>query len=157
MLTFEKKLAIIESFPELKRKDVSLKRVNFQYEESASDKKNVVYHLHPNGNGFVYAEHLNGYDKDPKGMVNIRDFSEPELKEILEKSIESLAPKSVEELAIVGEMDEERWINADGHTLVLINEDDMWNVYAGLNLDGTFPSYNEAKQYLLEEGFNLER
>ncbi|WP_075981186.1 hypothetical protein [Bacillus massilinigeriensis] len=156
MLTFEQKLAIIESYPELKRKDVSLKRVNFHYEESVSEKKNVVYHLHPNGNGFVYAEYLSGYDKDQKGMVNIRDFSESELRTIIEKSIQSLAPKSVEETAIVGELEEERWKNSEGHTLIVINEDDMWNVYAGLNLDGTFPSYNEAKQYLIEEGFSRD-
>ena len=75
MLTFEEKLAIIESFPELERKDVSMGRINFHYEASASDKKNVVYHLHPNGNGFVYGAELNGYKKNDKGMVNIRDFS----------------------------------------------------------------------------------
>lgn len=46
MLSFEEKLQIIESFSELQRNDVSLKRVNFQYIESGSDKKNVVYHLH---------------------------------------------------------------------------------------------------------------
>ncbi len=34
MLTFEEKLSIIESFPELERKNVSLKRVNFHFEES---------------------------------------------------------------------------------------------------------------------------
>jgi hypothetical protein len=153
MLTFEQKLSIIEAYPKLTRKDVSLKRVNFHYEESGSDKKNVVYHLHPNGNGFVYAEYLDGYDVDEKGMVNIRDFTEEELRNIINESIESLAPRPVIEQAIVGDEEEERWINADNHTLILIYEDEMWNVYAGLNLDGTFPSYNEAKQYLEEEGF----
>lgn len=39
MFTFEEKLAIIESFPELTRKDVSLKRVNFHYEESVQEKR----------------------------------------------------------------------------------------------------------------------
>ncbi len=39
MLTFEEKLSIIESFPELERKNVSLKRVNFHFEESRLDKK----------------------------------------------------------------------------------------------------------------------
>ena len=34
MLTFEQKQEIIESFPELTRKDVSIKRVNYHYEES---------------------------------------------------------------------------------------------------------------------------
>ena len=152
MLTFEDKLAIIESFPELKRQDVSLKRVNFHYEGSMSDKKNVVYHLHPNGNGFVYAEKLDGYDTDQKGMVNIRDFSEEELRTVIQQSIDSLSVNE-KEAAIIGDAEEERWINEEGHTLIMIQEDDMWNVYAGLNLDGTFPSYNEAKQYLDEEGF----
>jgi hypothetical protein len=152
MLTFEEKLSIIESFPELKRKDVSLKRVNFHYEESESDKKNVVYHLHPNGNGFVYAEKVEGYATDNKGMVNIRDFNEEELRTIIEKSIKSLQYTEIESGDHI-EHQEETWINAEYQTLTLVNEDDMWNVYAGNNLDGTFPSYNEAKQYLDEEGF----
>jgi hypothetical protein len=153
MLTFEEKLAIIETFPELERKNVSLGRVNFHFEGSMYDKKNVVYHLHPNGNGFVYAEFLSGYDLDPKGMVNIRDFSAEELKTIISQSIKSLSPNTDVESAIIEDNDEERWINSENHTLILVNEDDMWNVYAGLNLDGTFLSYNEAKQYLEEEGF----
>ncbi|CAM3766382.1 hypothetical protein [Mesobacillus thioparans] len=153
MLTFEQKLSIIESFPELERKSVSLGRVNFHYADSIYDKKNVVYHLHPNGNGFVYGEFLEGYDFDAKGMVNIRDFTAKELKSIIELSIKSLSPDSTIESAIIEDNEEERWINAENHTLILVHEDDMWNVYAGLNLDGTFLSYNEAKQYLEEEGF----
>ena len=153
MLTFEEKLAIIETFPELERKNVSLGRVNFHFEGSMYDKKNVVYHLHPNGNGFVYAEFLSGYDLDPKGMVNIRDFTAEELKTIIGQSIKSLSHNTDVESAIIEDNDEERWINSENHTLILVNEDDMWNVYAGLNLDGTFLSYNEAKQYLEEEGF----
>ncbi len=94
MLSFEEKLAIVESFPQLTRKNVSLGRVNFHYEESAADKKIVVYHLHPNGNGFVYAENINGYEPDEKGMVNIRDFSAKELRNIIEQSIQSLAPRT---------------------------------------------------------------
>ena len=156
MLTFEEKLAVIESFPELQRKSVSLGRVNFQYEESVTEKKNVIYHLHPNGNGFVYGENLDGYAKDNKGMVNIRDFSKQDLRSIIQQSIQSLSKRTVSEEAIIGDVEEERWINAENHTLIIMNEDDMWNVYAGLNLDGTFPSYNEAKQYLLEEGFRKQ-
>lgn len=153
MLTFEEKLAIAESFPELQRKNVSLGRVNFHFEESVSDKKNVIYHLHPNGNGFVYGELLREYDTDERGMVNIRDFSEDELRTIIEKSIVSLS-RTLEEAAIVEDHPEEKWKNDEGHTLILVNEDDMWNVYAGLNLDGTFNSYGEAAEYLHEEGFH---
>lgn len=157
MLSFEEKLQIIESFPQLTRRDVSLGRVNFHYEESDYDKKTVVYHLHPNGNGFVYAEYLDEYEPDQKGMVNIREFTAKELRKIIEQSIESLAPRSNIESAIVGESEEEEyWINEENFTLILIYEDEMWNVYAGLNLDGTFPSYNEAAQYLKEEGFRLK-
>jgi hypothetical protein len=83
MLTFEEKLSIIESFPELERKNVSMGRINFHYEASAYDKKNIVYHLHSNGNGFVYGAELNGYKKNDKGMVNIRDFSADELRTII--------------------------------------------------------------------------
>ncbi|MBM6619445.1 hypothetical protein [Bacillus suaedaesalsae] len=150
MLTFEQKLTIIETFPELTRKDVSLKRVNFQYEESLHDKKNVVFHLHPNGNGYVYSELLEGFSSDEKGMTNIRDFSEEDLRAIIKKSIESLS--NYEEEAQI-DFDEEIWINSEKHTLTLIYEEGMWNVYAGSMLDGTFPSLNEARQYLEEEGF----
>ncbi|MCA1321201.1 hypothetical protein LC085_14865 [Bacillus tianshenii] len=154
MLTFEQKLTIIESFPELERKDVSLKRVNFQFEESLSDKKNVVYHLHPNGNGFVYAKGIKGYRTDEKGMVNIREFSEEELKEVIAKAIEFLSTETTSDASKEAEaFEDEKWANDEGQTLMLVLEDDMWNVYAGPNLDGTFPSYNEAKQYLIEEGF----
>jgi hypothetical protein len=152
MLTFEEKLAIIESFPELERKNVSLGRVNFHYEESATDKKNVVYHLHPNGNGFVFAEYVQGYSPDSKGMVNIRDFSESELRDIIAKSIQSLSGNDAEESQPAARL-EETWSSPSGEALVLIEEDEMWNVYAGLNLDAAFLSYREAKEYLEEEGF----
>ncbi|WP_335869568.1 hypothetical protein [Bacillus sp. 2205SS5-2] len=154
MLTFEQKLSIISTFPQLSEKKVSLGRLNFQYEKSGSDKKNVVYHLHPNGNGFVYAGELSGYEIGQKGMVNIRDYSEDELRTLIEKSIASLAPKSNSEAAIIGDEEEEKWMNKDNHTLILLFEDEMWNVYAGLNLDGTFSTYGEATSYLEEEGFS---
>jgi hypothetical protein len=156
MLTFDEKLAIIESFPELKRKNVSLGRVNFQYEESVTDKKNIVYHLHPNGNGFVYGEPLGGYSTDDKGMVNIRDFSKQELRSIIQQAIQALSPRTIAEEAIIGESEEERWVDSENHTLVVVNEDGMWNIYAGLNLDETFSSYDEAKEYLEEEGFKKQ-
>ncbi|WP_078556009.1 hypothetical protein [Bacillus alkalicellulosilyticus] len=157
MLTFEQKLAIIESFPELERHDVSLNRVNFHYVGGDSDKKNVVYHLHPNGNGFVYAAALKVPNKDPKGMVNIRDFSEEELRSIVKRSIESLQPNAVRELEETLQDIDEVWMDNEGHKLTVVHEDDMWNVNAGEQLDGTFLSYNEAKQYLLEEGFKPKR
>lgn len=147
MLTFEQKLAIMDSFPELEKKEVSLGRVNYHFEESVYDKKNVVYHLHPNGNGFVFAEMIDGnYDIDHKGMVNIRDYSEKELRKIVQQAIDSLKDP---------EYDEETWMNEEGHTLQLVNdfELELWNIYAGDMLDGTFPTYSGATDYLEQEGF----
>ena len=155
MLTFNEKLAIIESFPELERKNVSLGRINFQFEGSISDKKNIIYHLHPNGNGFVYAGMLENYDTDEKGMVNIRDFSEEQLRKVLKQSIQALSPveKTTKEEAIIGDSKEERWVDSEKNLLVLINENDSWNIYFGLNLDASFDTYEEAETFLQEEGF----
>jgi hypothetical protein len=157
MLDYQQKLAIIESFPELEKKEVSLGRVNFRYDGSASEKKNVVYHLHPNGNGYVYAKGIDGYSADKKGMVNIRDFSEEDLKAIIEKSIHALSPEGVYEANTADGVDHQIWTNRDRQTLEIIYENELWNVYAGDLLDGTFMTYNEAKEYLLEEGFEPKK
>jgi hypothetical protein len=145
MLTFEEKLAIIDSFTELERHDVSLGRVNFHFEESIMDKKIVVYRLHPNGNGFVYAELIDDdYPTDAKGMVNIRDFTDQELRKVIGQSIASLSESAPFE---------ETWINASGQTLKVIHDFDLWNIYAGDMLDGTYVSYHGAADYLAQEGF----
>lgn len=146
MLTFEEKLKIIDSFPSLTRKDVSLGRVNFHFEESVQEKKIVVYHLHPNGNGFVYAELIeNDYELDNKGMVNIRDFTEEELRKIISQSIDSLSEK---------EPFEEIWINDDQFILTLLNDFDSWNIYSDELLDASFATYSAAVDYLQQEGFH---
>ncbi|BAU28599.1 hypothetical protein DFP93_105168 [Aneurinibacillus soli] len=152
MLPFEEKLAVIESFPELQRKNVSLGRVNFHYEESSFDKKIVVYHLHPNGNGFVYTGHLPGYDSDDRGLTNIRDYSADDLRSLIHSSIDSLSSDG--KSSATGDGQEERWLGPDNHTLVLIYENELWNVYTGLNLEASFESYEEAKEYMQEEGFH---
>ncbi|ASK62605.1 hypothetical protein CFK37_10795 [Virgibacillus phasianinus] len=149
MLTFEEKLSIINSFPELVRKDISMGRVNFHYEKSALDKKIVVHNLHPNGNGFVYTRNIGDFETDHKGMTNIRDYSESALRDIIKQAIKSLSPSENAEVI----PDDERWINTNEQTLLLTYEDGLWNVYAGQNLDGSFHSYKQATQFLDEEGF----
>ncbi|MCD7034033.1 hypothetical protein LRR81_07265 [Metabacillus sp. GX 13764] len=158
MLTFEEKLAIAESFPELERKDVSLKRVNFHYPDSVFDKKVVIQHLHPNGNGFVFGGHLKNAETDERGFINIRDFSEDALRKIIKDSISSLSENSdaAKESAIIGEGEEQRWIGEDNQTLLLVYEDEWWNVYTGLNLEAAFGSYEEAEDYLMDEGFRRQ-
>lgn len=156
MLTYEQKLAIIESFPELERKDVSLGRMNFHYEGSVHDKKNVVYHLHPNGNGYVYAGQLPGVATDDKGFVNIRDYTEERLRALLRDSIRSLSANSAagKEAAAPAEAAEaERWQGPDNQTLTVTYEDELWYVYAGRSLESAFETYEEVEQYMLEEGF----
>ena len=154
MLTFTEKLAIIESFPQLQRKDVSLGRVNFHFEESVYDKKIVVQHLHPNGNGYVYAGHLPSKETDKKGLVNIRDYSEDELRDLLNKSIDYLSEFQEEQEAVNEYANLEGvWIGPDHQELNLVQEDLLWNVYAGSNLEECFESPVEAERYLDEEGF----
>ncbi|CAM4036312.1 hypothetical protein L1N85_06765 [Paenibacillus alkaliterrae] len=158
MLSFEQKLAIIEAFPELQRKDVSLGRVNFHYEESAHEKKSVVHHLHRSGNGYVFAGLINGVDTDDKGLVNIRDYSEEELRSLIERSISSLSVAPPEKPVSAKKKkrkppQEERWIGPDDAVLTLLFEEDLWYLYAGLNLESAFETYEEAEQYLEEEQF----
>jgi hypothetical protein len=149
MLSFEQKIAIIEQFPELERKNVSLGRVNFHYEESAFEKKTVVYHLHPNGNGFVYAAMVPGYadQTDDKGFVNIREFTAEELQELIKQSIRSLTGGSMPK-------NKERWIGSDHQMLTVFYEDELWYVYSGDQLESAFETYDEVKEYMAEEGFN---
>lgn len=148
MLTFEQKQTIIESYPELTRKDVSLKRVNYHYEESLHDKTVVVQHLHPNGNGFVYVAGIPGYDADDRGLVNIREATEEELRKTISDSIQALSQGEAEEQAV-----EQHWVNDAGEKLVLMEELDAWNLYHGLNLEDSFGDYAEAVAYLKEERF----
>ncbi|RFU62041.1 hypothetical protein [Peribacillus glennii] len=156
MLTFEEKLKIIESFPELERKDVSLGRVNFHFEGSVHEKKLVVQHLHPNGNGFVYAGHLPKKERDNKWFVNIREYSESELRRIVKDSISYLSVPSVSEAggeATAYQELEGKWVGPGKQELTVANEDLLWNVYSGINLEECFESPVEAKRYLKEEGF----
>ncbi|WP_424766513.1 hypothetical protein [Paenibacillus sp. sgz302251] len=158
MLSFEQKLAIMEAFPELERKDVSLGRVNFHYEESQHEKKTVVQHLHRNGNGYVFAGLVDGIETDEKGLVNIRDFNEAELRSLIGKSINSLSIAPPEKPVSSKKKkrkppQEERWTGPDDAILTLLFEEDLWYLYADLNLESVFETYEEAEQYLKEEQF----
>lgn len=148
MLTFEQKQAIIESFPQLTRKDVSMKRVNYHYEDSLYDKTVVVQHLHPNGNGFVYVAGIRGYEADERGLVNIREATEAELRQAVADSIQALSEEKTEAPPV-----EQTWVNGDGEKLVLKEELDAWNIYHGMNLEDSFGDYEEAVAYLKEERF----
>ncbi|MDF2725620.1 MAG: hypothetical protein K0Q59_5297 [Paenibacillus sp.] len=155
MLSFEQKLAVLDCFTELQRKNVSLGRVNYHYEQSVHEKKTVAYHLHPNGNGFVYGALLKGYPTDDKGMVNIRDFTADELRTIVSQSIQSLSTHSREAAAAKAGKPPKRqnWIGPGSHSLTVVFEEDVWYVYSGPNLDVAFETYEEVEQYMREEGY----
>ncbi|WP_432353334.1 hypothetical protein [Sporosarcina sp. A2] len=148
MLTFEEKQTIIESFPELSRNDVSMKRVNYHYADSKFDKTVVVQHLHPNGNAFVYVADVPGYEPDSRGLVNVREASEAELRKTIEDAISGLSEEKPEQ-----EFLEEEWLDGNNSKLELKEEDGAWNIYHGLNLEDSFGDYKEAVDYLREEGF----
>lgn len=154
MLTFEQKQQIIETFPELTRKEVSMKRLNYHYEDSLYEKTVVVQHLHPNGNGFVYVEGIEGYEPDDRGLVNIREASEAELKKTIQDAIRALSTEEAEEEA---ESLEEVWMNAEGQKLTLLEEDNFFNIYHGYNLEESFGDYGDAAAYLIEEKFQLTK
>lgn len=151
MLSFEEKQAIIESFPELTRKEVSMKRLNYHFEDSLYDKTVVVQHLHPNGNAFIYLAGVSGYTSDDRGLVNVREATEIELRKMIQDSIQSLGQAEAEKVQI-----EETWVNGE-NTLMLKEEEGYWNVYHGLNLEDSFGDYEEAIDYLKEEQFSLQR
>ncbi|HEX5565257.1 MAG TPA: hypothetical protein VFX34_09855 [Sporosarcina sp.] len=153
MLTFEQKQQIIEeTFPELARKEVSMKRLNYHYEDSLYDKTVVVQHLHPNGNGFVYVEGIPGYEADDRGLVNIREATEEELIATIRDAIRALSTEEEEEEPI-----EEVWENEQGQKLTLLEEEGFFNIYHGYNLEEGFGDYKEAVDYLKEENFKLSR
>lgn len=149
MLTFEEKQQIIESFPELTKKEVSMKRINYHYEDSLYEKTIVVQHLHPNGNGFVYVANVQGYSPDERGLVNIRDASKEELVQIVKDAIAGLSVVQSEAIPT-----KQLWQNEQGVELELLEEDQFWNLYFGENLEEGFGDYEEAVTYLQEEGFS---
>lgn len=154
MLTFEQKQQIIESYSELERKEISLKRVNYHLKTSLYEKTLVVEKLHPNGNGYVFVGDLSQYETlaDDRHLVNVRDFSEEELRAIIEASIvylteeEEVAPPLIE-----------TWKNRQGEELTLRFDDPDYGVYHGDNVEELFGTYDNAKEYLLEEGFRLKK
>ncbi|QGG53424.1 hypothetical protein [Lysinibacillus pakistanensis] len=154
MLTFEQKQGIIESFSELTKKEISLKRLNYHFMDSLYEKTIVVEKLHPNGNGFVFVGDLLRYEEEAndKGLVNIRDYDEQRLREIIEDAIQYLSEEEDKQEPIV-----EIWQSRDNVQLTLAFEQRSWNVYHGENLEEAFGTYDAAKEYLLEEGFRKKK
>jgi len=90
-LSFDQKRKIFKSFPELSEKIISNGRVNYIFEGSMQDKKVLARELSYTGNGYVYGGYLPEYktEVDARGWINIRDYNEKALKELILKVIES--------------------------------------------------------------------
>lgn len=153
MLTFEQKQLIIESYPQLTKKEISLKRVNYHFEASLYEKTIVVEKLHPNGNGFVFVGDLLKYEKEANdnGLVNIRDYDEASLREIIEASIAYLS-EEIDDSPII-----ENWTSREGTKLQLEFNNRVWNIYHQGNLEESFGTREDAVAYLREEGFHLSK
>ncbi|OCS84536.1 hypothetical protein [Caryophanon tenue] len=153
MLTFEQKQQIIESYSELERKDISLKRVNYHLPTSLYEKTLVVEKLHPNGNGYVFVGDLLAYESmaDERHLVNIREFSEKQLRDILADVIAYLTEEDEPVLPL-----HETWSNREGDVLTVRFDGHDYGVYHGENVEEIFGKYETAKSYLLEEGFRLK-
>jgi hypothetical protein len=94
MLSREKKCEIILSFPNIIQKENANDRIKFDYEASKAPGKEIIRQLSYAGNGYInakYMSHGNGYTIDPRGWINIKEFSEDELRTIIKKVIESMS------------------------------------------------------------------
>lgn len=96
MLSFEKKCAIFESFPELKRKKGTNGRINYDYKGSKVQGKNVAIQLTPTGSGFVVGKYLKGniakkYQLNDREDINITKFTDDRLRTVIQEAIDSMS------------------------------------------------------------------
>ena len=70
------------------------------------------------------------------------------MRKTIADSIQALSQGEDEEQPV-----EQKWVNADGEELILMEELGAWNLYHGLNLEDSFGDYAEALAYLKEEQF----
>ncbi|KMY56617.1 hypothetical protein AA904_15910 [Geobacillus stearothermophilus] len=103
MLSFEHKKAIFRSFKQLQEKPISNNRVNYVYPESLQRGKILARELSPSGNGYVNGKYIDseiikkkGYNVDRRGWINIADFSEEQLREVIEIAMMSMSGKRAE-------------------------------------------------------------
>ena len=90
-LSFDQKRSILQSYPELIEVPKSNNRYSYFFEDSKQPRKVVARELSPTGNGYVYGAYLkdHSYVIDARGWIRIKDFSESELRELVEKAIQS--------------------------------------------------------------------
>lgn len=92
MLSLEEKREILHTFKELREKQDEFGRYFYYFDSSATRKKIVAREFTNSGNGFVYAKPLAEYKSDlfKDGSVCVKDYSDEQLREIVQKSINIL-------------------------------------------------------------------
>jgi hypothetical protein len=97
MLSFEQKKSIFRSFQELQEKPISNHRLNYIYPDSLQKGKILATQLQPSGNGYVIGKYMDeetirakGYAVDPRGWINIKEFSSGDLHEIITTAMMSM-------------------------------------------------------------------
>ena len=151
MLSFEEKKAVFDSFPELTSQEVSMKRLNYHFAESAVPKTTVVKFLHPkSGNALIFAGYL-PKEETKEGYISAIDATKEELIELIQKSIEFL--KLTEDGYEEGY--EENWHDERGDTLILRYSNYMWVVVMSSgSVEAVFKTKQQAEGYLMDEGFD---
>lgn len=103
MLSFEQKKSIFRSFQELHEKRISNNRLNYIYPDSLQRGKILSTQLQPNGNGYINGKYMDeevirtkGYIVDPRGWINIKDFSAEDLHDIIKMAMKSMSSKPLE-------------------------------------------------------------
>lgn len=91
LLSLEQKIAIIESFPGLQKSMYKDGRINYSLFDSEIRRKQIIRELTPTGNGYIYGDLARELKErvDNRGWINIRDYNEVELRDIIEKVIKS--------------------------------------------------------------------
>lgn len=97
MLNFEEKKSIFRSYQDLVEHQMSNQRVNYEYVKSKQRGKILATQLHPNGNGYVIGKYLEpktikfkGYKLDSRGWINIKEFTESGLRELIQLTMNSM-------------------------------------------------------------------
>ena len=97
VLTLEQKLDIFSLF-ELEVKKRSNQRIDYDYPASKQRGKKLATQLYKSGNGYVIGKYLseevikaNGYEVDPRGWINIMNFSSDELKKVIIEAMKSMS------------------------------------------------------------------
>lgn len=88
---------MFRGFDHLYETTISNNRVNFVYPNSTQKGKVLARELYATGNGYVVGKYLNeaiikqkGYVVDSRGWINIKKFSDRELKEVIDLAMKSM-------------------------------------------------------------------